>query len=233
MINIAIVEDNEESAKKLFVFLERYGKEFSTPMQIKTYKNGVFFLEEKTAFDIVFMDIEMPYLSGIETAKKLRERGSECCIIFVTNLKQYALEGYSVHAYDYILKPITYESFFLKIHKAITLAQKKKEFSFTVRTKGGVLLFDVASIYYIEVVRHKLFYYTQSGVYETWGNMSETEEKLKDHGFSRCNVCYLVNLKYVKAVKDDGVQVEDTVLKISSSRKKAFLKDLMFYVRGL
>lgn len=85
---------------------------------------------------------------------------------------------------------------------------------------------------YVEVIKHKLFYHTTSGVMEVWGSMSEAEKSLSDYGFVRCNSCYLVNLKYVTSVNNDYACVGDEMLRISSSKKKEFVNALILSVRG-
>lgn len=84
-----------------------YAEKKRKKVSVDIFRSGVDFIGDGTAvYDIVFLDIEMPLLNGIETAKKLRKFDSDVCIIFVTNMPQFALKGYEVDALDYVLKPV-------------------------------------------------------------------------------------------------------------------------------
>lgn len=75
---------------------------------IRRFKDAVDFISDKMSFDLIFLDIEMPYMSGMELAKHIREYNKVSVIIFVTNMKQYAVNGYEVGALDFVVKPVSY-----------------------------------------------------------------------------------------------------------------------------
>lgn len=107
MIYTAIVEDNKRDAERLLSFQERYGKEHKLVQQCQWFSDAEKFLKSDTRrFDIVFMDIELPGMSGMEAAEKMRQSNPDIILIFITNLAQYVMKGYQVDALDYVLKPI-------------------------------------------------------------------------------------------------------------------------------
>lgn len=111
-VRIAIVEDEKSAARALEQAIQRYGTENKVSFTIRVWHDPLLFLEEYQAeYDIVYMDIRMPALSGMETARNLRKMDRMVMLIFVTSLRQYALEGYTVGAFDYILKPVKYYDF--------------------------------------------------------------------------------------------------------------------------
>ena len=137
MLTIAIVEDDLEYQKQLQKYIEEYGKEHELQYKITVFQNGLNFLEDyKGGCDLIFMDIAMPHMDGMETAAKLRKRGDETCLIFITSMAQYALKGYEVNAFDFLVKPLVYELFCIKFEKALSHIDKKEAY---YRRKRGFL----------------------------------------------------------------------------------------------
>ena len=109
MVRIAIVEDEQEQADRLQSHIRRYGEEHQIGTQVTVCSNVITFLEQyKAEFDIVFMDIMMPMMNGMDAAHLLREKDDKVMLIFVTSMRQYALQGYDVAAADFIVKPVPY-----------------------------------------------------------------------------------------------------------------------------
>ena len=105
-MKIYIVEDDVRAEEILQKMIVRVLEEMGTTAEIKYYTNGIVFLQEYAGDgDFVFLDCDMPMINGMEVAKRLREQDGRVVIIFVTNLVQYAVEGYEVGAFDYILSP--------------------------------------------------------------------------------------------------------------------------------
>ena len=112
MINVAIVDDDEKVADMLRSYLERFSKENDIEFQAESFGCAVDFLSAFTdRYDIVFLDIELPDMNGIDAARKMREIDGTVALIFVTNMRQYAINGYEVNADDFIVKPVPYFDF--------------------------------------------------------------------------------------------------------------------------
>lgn len=235
MIQIAIVEDEQTCADQLQDYLLKFQEEEKEPLDITTYKNGIIFLNDAAAagFDIVFMDIEMPHLDGLKTAGRFREVNPCAVLIFITNLAQYAIHGYEVNAMDYMLKPVNYSALAVRLKRAIRIAGQRERRKVVLKVKSGFMQMEIADIYYIEVIKHRLVYHTASGTVEVWDSLARVEKELAESGFSRCNSCYLVNMRYVTGLQEDFVQVQKEQLKISRSRKKEFMSALMSYMQGM
>lgn len=233
MIRVAIVDDEAEVRDELERYLKQYGKSCGEDFFIQKFKNGIALLnEERLDFDIVFLDVEMPYMNGIEAARNLRQSNSVCALVFITNMTQYAIAGYEVDALDYVVKPVTYEVFAFKMERVLKRVALNKSKSLSVKTREGVVYLDVQDIYYIEVTGHELKYHTARGILSVWGALSEVEQQLEQDGFYRCNSCYLINLRYVSAVEEDCAVIEGDRLRISGPRKKGFYHAMMQYMKG-
>lgn len=233
MTNIAIVEDEEEFALALEKYLKRYGEENGTVFKIRRFVNALALLENYSAdYDVIFMDIKMPYLNGMDAAHRLRELDANVLLIFVTNMTQYAVNGYEVDALDYIVKPVNYYDFALKLTRAVNRLRAKDETFITVPVSSGMIRLKPEQIRYVETQGHHVVYHTGKEDYSQYCSLKDAESKLKGYGFARCNSCYLVNLRYVKSVKGHIVNVDGTELQISQPKRKDFVQKLMAYTEG-
>ena len=231
MLRIAIVEDDRRYSEQLEGHLKRYAAESGVEMQITYFSDGMDIAEEyKPVWDLIFLDIEMPLLDGMSAAERIRSFDTEVLMIFVTNLAKYAIRGYGVSALDYVLKPMSYESFYLKMDKAVHILRKRDEKSVILNLDGEAVKLPLADIQYVEVADHRLFYHTKNRTYHSFQSLRELEEQFGS-GFARCNHCYLVNLRHVTGVKDDCVLVGEEKLKISRPKKKEFMQKLSDYYR--
>ena len=227
VIHVAIVEDEEHPAQLLQHYLDRFSEENNIVFQTVHFSSPVLLLERYRAdWDIIFMDIDMPDINGMEAARRLRLLDQKVILIFVTNLAQYALQGYEVSAMDYLLKPVQYYSFALRLSKAIWKLDDLNEASLNVFAEIGSVRIKIHDIRFMEVQGHMVTYHTYDGTYYDFTSLSKREQELAGKGFSRCSNRYLVNLKYVKSIKGYTLYLHDgTELKISQPRKKAFLQD--------
>lgn len=234
MIRIAIVEDERRERAHLRDCLAYMAEKEQLEFDIVEFGSGEEFLGGyQPVYDIVLMDIELPGINGMETAKALRRLDSFVLLVFVTNMVQYAVSGYEVDALNYILKPVNRFDFALKMNKAISRTAKRTEKSVQMRAGKDLYMLPVAAIRYLEVDGHYIVYHTTEGDYSEYITLKEAEKKLNKPYFVRCNRCYLVNLKYVSAVRDDVVQVGRDELLISRPQKKAFLNALAVFIGGV
>ena len=234
MIRIAIVEDEVRERAHLRDCLAYMAEKERLEFDIVEFGSGEAFLGGyQPVYDIVLMDIELPGINGMETAKALRRLDSFVLLVFVTNMVQYAVSGYEVDALNYILKPVNRFDFALKMNKAISRTAKRTEKSVQIRAGKDLYMLPVAAIRYLEVDGHYIVYHTTEGDYSEYITLKEAEKKLDKPYFVRCNRCYLVNLKYVAAVRDDVVQVGRDELLISRPQKKAFLNALAVFIGGV
>lgn len=233
MIQIAIVEDDAQERVRLKTYLNKFAEQENVQLSVSEYASGWAFLEGyHPKFDIVLMDIEMPGMDGMETARNLRKIDGKVILIFVTNLAQYAVSGYEVDALDFIVKPVNPQSFVMKMRRAITRTTKKTEDMIQVRTDRENTYLMVSAIKYLEVSGHYVIYHTTGGDLSEYTTMKEAMRKIEKPFFARCNQSYLVNLRYVTAVKKDTVIVDGDELTISRPQKKKFLMAFSEFLGG-
>ena len=235
MINIVILEDEAEQAKRLIRMLEKYASAHPDfAYTLRHYERSIPFLTEyKCDADILFMDIQVPDMLGMDAAKRIRMMDNKVMIIFITMLTQYAIEGYSVGAFDYVLKPVRYEEFSTKMDRVCRiLAHQNTSATLELRTKEEIRRINADEIAYIEVANHDILIDTDREVIRQWGNLKSYEDKLTDAHFVRCNACYLVNLKYVRGIHGDTVTVGQDELAVSKAKRKDFLAAVARYKGG-
>lgn len=234
MIRVAVVEDEAVYAEQLQGFLRRYQEESGHVMEVNAFTDGDEIAEQYPAgFDIIFMDIQMRFMDGMTAAKRIRQLDREVVIIFITNMAQYAIQGYSVDAFDYILKPVSYYTFSHKLDRALELLKRRENKYLVLRTDKGIARLSLNRIYYIEIIKRCIIVHAEAMDYSLTGTMKEMEERLLKDNFFRCNNCYLVNLSQVESVYGDEVTVGQRKLQISRPRRKAFLAALTDYMGGV
>ena len=178
------------------------------------------------------LDVDMPFMDGMTAAGHIRRVDPEVVIVFVTNLAQYAIQGYSVNALDYILKPLNYFSFAQRLTRALRYVKKRENNYITVSVKGGALKLEVGGIYYVERLGRQLMFHTQEGIRASTATLQQMEDVLGGKGFVRCNKGYLVNLAHVSGVQDGCAVVHGDKLLISRGRRGPFLDALADYLGG-
>lgn len=233
MIRIAIAEDMDRDRDLLRQYLTQFSQETGEQFQVFAYSDGMALLENyRPDYDLILLDVEMPSMDGLSTARELRQLDAGVLIIFITNMAQYALKGYEVDALDYVLKPVSYYAFALKLKKVQRILRERSCADLMLPFDGILRRVPIRSILYIEVTDHKLCYHTYEGDSMMTGSMKTAEQALNRYHFARCNNCYLVNLIHVRSVTQDQVWIEDTPLKISRPRRKEFMQALSTYYGG-
>ena len=232
-MRIAIVDNDQEHATLIEQYLGTYGSEHRQVIQVSRYDSGEAFQAKfQNQFDIILLDISLPGMDGIQAARILREKDADVAVLFITHLAQYAICGYEVDAMDFLLKPVSYDTFCQRIHRAVTRISMRNRQYLMVSDRGGARRLAVDDIYYIESHGHDLIYHTRQGSHIFKGTISEAERRLASHHFFRCNKGYLVSLRHVEGVRNGCALVHGAELLISRPRKSSFLKALSAYIEG-
>ena len=223
MIRIAIAEDDPQCFAQLEQFISDYGRETGRAFQVTHYGDGEDLVERyKPGFDLILMDVEMPFMDGMTAAGYIREKDPEVVIVFVTNLAQYAIQGYEVAASDFIVKPVAYPEFALKFTKVLARLEHVMPPDVLIRTDTSFVRLSPRDIRYVEVKGHHCVYHTTSGEYRQYQTMKSAESALIEQGFVRCNSFLLVNLAHVDRIDGMNVIVGGQPLQISHPKRKAF-----------
>ncbi len=232
-MKVAIIEDEKREQEVLRAYFSRLEDVDGVITNLKFFDTGDDFLDEFEfgKFDLILMDIDLnSRINGIETSQRLRKIDDQVILIFMTNLAQYAIEGYKVKAFDYIVKPISYFDFSQRMKIIYQHVQERVVQKIIIPNSDAKMVVNIKDIYYVEVNNHSLIYHTANGNIFSSGTLKQALNELGKYHFAQCNNCYLVNLAYVMEVNGYEVMVKGENLLISHPRKKAFLQELSRYL---
>ena len=215
MFRIGIAEDDPSFQKTISEYIERYKKETNIDIQASFFQDGnELVFKYEPIYDVLLLDIEMPKMNGMDAAREIRKRDQRVLIIFITNMAQYAINGYEVGALDFVLKPIKYFSFSMKLEKALKSVSSDE-------------------IVYVEIRDHWLHIFTVDEEYQLLSTLKEFAAKLADYHFICCSSSFCINMKYVTDFQKDIITLNDkTELKVSRSKKKEVKQALLDYYKG-
>ena len=234
MYRILIVEDSPEAERVLHGHLDRYAQEAGIDLKVTWQQSAFEVAGGNVHFDLIFLDIELPGIDGMEAAGLMRQFDPGTPIIFVTNLAQYAVKGYEVDALDFVVKPVGYPDFRMKMDKAIRTIERRGRRSLTISSDGSLRVVALDSIVYVDVSNHDLAYHLADGTTLTArGTLSKLSEELASASFVRVSNNCLVNMAHIERIKGSDIVLSTReVTWFSRSRRKAALETIARYLGG-
>ena len=232
-MRIAVVDDEAAMREQLVSYIDRYRDEHGVPLDAVTFPSGDALLKGyESEYDVLFFDIDMPGTNGIDTARRIRQVDEAVTILFITNVAQYAINGYEVDAVDYIIKPIGYYDFALKFAKALRRVHRRDQTRLLLDTTNGQVAIYVSELLVVEAKGHYLAYKTADAEYLVRGNISEHEKSLKIHHFERVQRSFLVNLARIDNIKATEVSVAGLSIPTSKLYRENLIRAYLRYIKG-
>ena len=210
-MNIDIIEDSGQELSLLERCLQSYLSSRQVYRVIDTYTSGEAFLENwpSKSYDLIFLDILMEGISGIEVARKIRETDSECLLIFISSSKEYALQGFEVRAFDYLLKPLSEERF----QKTMDLCQNElaKHIRYIeVKESRTLVKIPLNEIIYTDYYNHYIQIHTAARLIRSYQQFDVFSPLLLCYPQFLC--CYrncIVNMDHVDSVDKHDFVMEN------------------------
>lgn len=231
-MRIAICDDDWNMQKTLRVFIDQTFQDLD--MLVDGFTSGEALLaavkKQTRAYELILLDIEMRGINGIETAKELRRLLPDCYIIFITSHDEFALTGYEVAAFRYLIKPVDPQ----KLTEAIAAVRAELADHVTLHVEDGPVeaLLRAKDIYYIEAQDKRVRVVLKNTAFSDRRGIDEVAQALEGEDFFRVHRSYLINLRYVGRIDKNEVQlVSGETIPLSRLRKKAFKNTFQTYIK--
>ncbi len=234
MIHIAICDDEKHMSDQIRAMASDFFRKKNREIRLRTFLSGEELLNDEGQIDILFLDIQMKGMDGLETARKLRAGQFRGFLIFITVLKEMVFQSFEVQAYDYLVKPVEEKQFEKTMERLFASMQNAGEDSLLVQKgyEGRIIRED--EIVFCEVIDRKIYLNLASGeVVNYYERIENLETKLGSH-FFRCHRSYLINLKHLKGYKngtacmDNGKEVP-----VSRLRSREFSGVVLQYMKNM
>lgn len=230
-LNIAVVDDEEIIRRQVKGLIEKQG----TGFDVEVYASGETLLRAGISYDMIFLDIQLDGMNGIETAKRIREQSRDAVLIFISGLKDYVFEAFDVSAFHYLLKPIEESRFQDIFDRAVKEAEKRKEKGreqLFIKTKYRHITLYHRDILYAENRGRKVELHTKGDIIEIYAVMNELETQLGE-SFFRCHRGYLVNMAHIAEYDNGMIRLGNgECIYLAKKRYNEFVKAYMRYLRN-
>lgn len=221
-MKIAICDDEVTIGKEVGSILKELG------YKADVYTNPLQLLEKE--YQLYFLDIGMEELDGIEVGKRIREKQSNCFIIYLTNFHDYHAQAFGVHAFDYLQKPVAKEDI-ARVMKDLSVYGQKEELKFQFKTKSGILQIKKQDILYFEFSSRKVLLHTTKTSYPIAQSLHVIAEKMEPYHFCMPHKSFCVNMANIQLVKGyDITMINGDILPLSQKKSQLFHKALNDYL---
>ncbi len=226
MWKVTICDDEQECRDSVLEMLRRYEKESGESFDVSVCTSGEELLGRfDKSTDLILLDIQMKTLSGMNAARALRQKGSDVQIIFITAMSEYAIEGYEVHAFGFLKKPVHYRQLAWQLEDVIEAIKKKRGKSVVVQSGDVIKAFKSSEIAWAEVLGHDVRLHLSGGGEERCTTpLAKLEQDLAGSGFFRVHKSFLINMDHVRSINQASVSMLDGgELPLSKHRKQDFI----------
>jgi len=233
-LRIAICEDDRKQQQ----LLENYitALKLGEPYEVEKFDSGedlVRIYESGQKFSIILLDMQLEELDGIQTAEIIRKYDKDSIIIIITSIIEYAVDGYGVNAYDFILKPVEENKFVKVFRSAIKKIQTENNRTYVIQIRDMTIVLKLSNIVYIESARKKINVYCENEQYFSNEKISTVEKNLSQFGFVRISRYYLVNMAHIKKIGTNDILLStEEVLNYSKSHQKEIKIRYMNFMMG-
>lgn len=235
MFYLALCDDCKNDLQEIMECLGALKKE-NYRMEIMPYLTGPELIREYEIgrrFNLLVLDMYMEPINGIETAKQIRKIDTTVPILIVTSTIEFALEGYSVNAYRYLLKPIDKKVFLNEVRTILNKQEKADQHYFSISNEQGISKVKLEDILYFESDLKTIYLQSWQQRYAFRGTISEVAEKLEKFNFVRVHKSYVVSLRYVKNIFKGVITMENGVkIYVSKYHSKKVYELLMQYIEA-
>jgi len=228
-MTIVVCDDEIIFKEKVFKILYQYREEHSLSYDMVFFTSGTELLKYKEQFFLVFLDIEMPGLDGLEVARCLKQNNRDAIIVFLTSYPEMMQKAFEVRAFRYLLKPLSKDA----LYECMNAVMDELEVATVMLYKGGILkIVKTKNILYIEAGIKNTIVRTEDGIYESKNSMVEWDDRLTGGNFFRCHKTYFVNLAYVDEIQKVYATLYNSErVAVSRRNRKEFELRMLNYIK--
>lgn len=229
MLRIAICDDDYEILDEMASFIYEYGRENDVNFEIYKFSDGSELLASKLKYDLIFLDIEMRHLNGLDAAKYIREKDMNVPIVYITSHRGYFDRAFKVHAFDYVTKPLQKERLTELMNDYFASLHDASEAAMQVLTGDGFVSYRINEIYFfIAEEKKNIYLHTETERILIRENLQDIYNKLDKTQFYMARRDCIINLRYVRALKNNFVIVmkNDFCLPLAQKKTDEFAQKL-------
>ncbi|MCL2313341.1 MAG: LytTR family DNA-binding domain-containing protein [Firmicutes bacterium] len=232
-MKFAICDDCIESQNELRDILDSFKSEIPITL-IEAYSSGDDLYaqyKDNGRYDVIFLDIEMPGMSGLATGHEIRKIDKDVMIIFLTNYERFMGASFEICTFDYIKKPPDVD----RLHSVLIRATKNYQelhHRLQIKLKDKLLELEVNEIIYIEYHERYVHFYTtiNEEPYKCAGKLIDYKKKLIPYGFLECHKSILINMNYIRSIESESIETKTNVhVRMSIKNKSYYLKKFKEY----
>lgn len=231
-LRAAICDDDPACVASVEAMLQRMAQEKGASIECFRFEDGADLLERyPAALDMLFLDVQMPFLSGMEAARQIRQRDTRVLIVFMSNYAQYAIQGYEVGAWRYLLKPLHWDRFERELRLPFERCLRRQSDFLCVKGRDGAYSLPCGELLYASTNRRKnVELHLPGQCIECYQSLSALETQLAGQAFFRCHSGFLVNLAQVQQIGRDFLALRDgSHIPVSKHRRSALMQAFAAY----
>ena len=232
MIHITVCDDEKYMSEKIAKMVKDFFTRKKIEISILQYSSGEELLKSGTETDILFLDIEMQGINGMETARRLRAENYQGFLIFITILKEMVFQSFEVSPFDYLVKPVKEENFLKTMERLLLSMQSNEKANLLIQKGHESSIISFGDIIYCEIIDRKVYLHLKTGEVMDYYDRIENLQKKLDKKFFKCHRSYLINLNYLKSYKNNMAYMANGLeIPVSRLRRKEFSKVILQYMK--
>ncbi len=234
MIRIAICDDENYMSAQIRTLVSAFFRRKNTEISIRQFSCGEELLQYDKQIDILFLDIQMKGIDGMETARKLRGQNFRGFLIFITVLKELVFQSFEVQAYDYLVKPVDERQFEKTMERVFGSMKNTEEANLLIQKGYESRIISLEEIVFCEIIDRKIYLHLISSEVVDYYERIENLEGRLGGSFFRCHRSYLIHLKYLKSYKNKTAYMEGGHrIPVSRLRDREFSAAILQYMKNM
>lgn len=221
-MRVAICDDDLGQVKMLVAYLEQYRARYPE-MRLSTYSSGEALMKafhHGAQFDILFLDIVLGGMNGIQVAEEIRQKDPDTILLFISNYTDFVFNVFVYNAFQYLVKPITHGRFEEEFERAVKTYQLKHA-QYLIKWEHTVTSLEIGNILFIEGYhRHIMVHSTHGDTYQAVGKLRDEERRLIPYGFVRSHQGFLINMHFIREIGNKFVYLKNGERVDLSARKR-------------